>query len=204
LKLPCLLTGSGTAFPWEAIDQVGLENDHLAEDKQLGIDMALAGYPPIFCLETKVASHLTTDYQGYVGQRARWEHGHLLSAVQQIPRLIMAAVRQRNWPLLAIAVDLAVPPLALLCCLWSAAGAASLVARIAGGVRWPLAVTLAAGGLLLMALGVTWFAFARRRVPCTSLLGIPLYVVKKLPIYIQLLYRGPQQVWLRANRSTSE
>jgi cellulose synthase/poly-beta-1,6-N-acetylglucosamine synthase-like glycosyltransferase len=204
LGLPCLLMGSGMAFPWDAIEAVGLENDELGEDKQLGIDMAMAGFPPIFCLETKVASHLTEDYAGFVGQRTRWEQGHLLSAVQQIPRMVVQAFRRGQFYLLAIAIDLAVPPIAVTAILWFVAFCAATLAWLVSQALLPLQLTLTAAGLLSAVLGITWFGFARRRVPFRSLLDVPMYVLRKLPIYASLIAKGPQRVWLRSDRSTSK
>lgn len=201
LGLPCLLLGSGMAFPWETIDRVGLENDELGEDKQLGIDMALAGYPPIYCLETKVASHVTEEYSGYVGQRTRWEQGHLLSAIKQIPVLISTAFRQGRWSLLALAVDLAVPPIAVIAAVWSVALLFSVASWLLGGWQWPLVCTVVTGVVLAGVIGITWAGFARRKVPAMSLLGVPYYVLRKLPIYVSLLANGPQRVWLRSDRS---
>ena len=53
LSLPCMVT-MGTAFPWSIINQVSLASDNLVEDMQFGIDLAIAGNPPLFCSDTKV------------------------------------------------------------------------------------------------------------------------------------------------------
>ena len=85
LGCPCLLMGSGMAFPWHLAERVGLDNASLGEDKRLGIDMMLAGHAPVFCLETKVASPVAEHGRGYLGQRTRWEQGHLLVAAWRCP-----------------------------------------------------------------------------------------------------------------------
>ncbi len=46
LGLPCQLMGSGMAFPRNVIGAVDLATDHLAEDLDLGLRLAFAGYAP--------------------------------------------------------------------------------------------------------------------------------------------------------------
>src|SRR5205085_11222499 len=48
LGLPCLLTGSGMAVPWAILRNAPLASGNIVEDMRLGIDLALAGHPPLF------------------------------------------------------------------------------------------------------------------------------------------------------------
>ena len=48
LGLPCLLTGSGMAFPWSVLRNVRMQGESIVEDMQLAIDLIGAGHPPIF------------------------------------------------------------------------------------------------------------------------------------------------------------
>ena len=57
-----------------------------------------------------------------------------------------------------------------------------------------------AGVMLIATVLITWLGFARRRVPAKSLFSIPIYLIRKLPIYLALLVKGPQRVWLRTDR----
>jgi hypothetical protein len=43
--------GTGMAFPWHVIAAAPLASGHLVEDLQLGVALALAGTPPLFCQE---------------------------------------------------------------------------------------------------------------------------------------------------------
>src|SRR5688572_3435370 len=43
LGLPCLLTGTGMAFPWQIIRDAPLASGNIVEDMQLGLDLAVAG-----------------------------------------------------------------------------------------------------------------------------------------------------------------
>ena len=110
LNLPCLVT-MGTAYPWSVINQVPLASGNLVEDMQLGIDLAIAGNPPLFCADTKVTGVLPAKDRTATTQRTRWEHGHLSTLQTQVPRLIKEAWRQKRLDLFAIALDLCVPPL---------------------------------------------------------------------------------------------
>ena len=48
LGLPCLLTGSGMAFPWRLLRDAPLASGNIVEDMRLGIDLAIAGHPTVF------------------------------------------------------------------------------------------------------------------------------------------------------------
>ena len=118
LGLPCTLVGTGMAFPWSAIRAVNLANGDIVEDMKLGLDLNIAGYPPLFCPTAAVTGCLPQQTQAAKTQRTRWEHGHLQTLLTYVPKLIEASVKQTRIDLLASALDLCVPPLSLLsCCL---------------------------------------------------------------------------------------
>lgn len=48
LGIPCLLNGTGMAFPWSVIRSVNLASGHIVEDMKLGLDLTIAGHKPIF------------------------------------------------------------------------------------------------------------------------------------------------------------
>ena len=130
-RAPCRLTGTGMAIPWPLIGDVQLAGDNLVEDLQLGIDLALRGHFPLFCPTAGVTSGLPIATRAFMTQRTRWEHGHLHTAVTQVPRLLAAGLRWRSWRLLAMAADLSIPPLVLLVVLW-------LAIMILSGLAWRL------------------------------------------------------------------
>ncbi len=49
MRLPCLITGSGSAFPWAAIQRRSFAGGNIVEDMQFAVDLALAGFSPAFC-----------------------------------------------------------------------------------------------------------------------------------------------------------
>ncbi|HEY9814471.1 MAG TPA: glycosyltransferase family 2 protein [Candidatus Obscuribacterales bacterium] len=199
LGLPCLLTGTGMAFPWEMIRQSPLASGNIVEDMQLGLDLAIAGAPPQFCETARVIGRLPQQDQAATSQRTRWEHGHLQTLVTQVPRLLTTAITRQRLGVLALALDLAVPPLSLLVMLW---GAAMMGAIAAGwlGVSWAIAGFLGLQGLLLLsAVMLAWARFGRSILSLGQLLSIPLYVLWKIPMYIAFIVR-PQRQWVRTER----
>ena len=193
LGWPCQLMGTGMAFDWHAIEHAALASGNIVEDMQLGIDLALVGRPPLFAPQVEVLSHFPTSDAAAAGQRTRWEHGHLATLAMQAPRLLSAALRRRDGRLLGLALDLCVPPLALLALLCSAlTGAAALLFAW----RELAAPLLFAAALLLMfavAIGIAWRRDGR------ALLGAPLYALAKLPIYLRFMLKR-QASWVRTRR----
>ncbi|MBE9170850.1 glycosyltransferase family 2 protein [Pleurocapsales cyanobacterium LEGE 06147] len=201
LGLPCLLTGSGMAFPWQLIRQASLASGNIVEDMQLGIDLTLAGYSPIFCLEAKVLSILPSREETAITQRKRWEHGHLQTLLTQVPRLLKASVVKRRFDLFALALELCVPPLSLLLMLWTVALGGALLTGILTKV-WIGSLILAVAGLLIFisVLGA-WVKFCRADIPGLALLTIPLYLFWKVPLYFAFLIK-PETKWIRTRRDT--
>ena len=199
LRVPCLLTGTGMAFPWPLIRDASLSSGNIVEDLQLGLDLALIGFPANLCPEAKVTSELPADSRTALEQRKRWEHGHLQTLFTQVPRLIGSAFRRRRLALLGLALDLSVPPLAMLFLLWAATLTGLLAWWSAGGSEWP-ALILAGSGLgALLSICLAWVKFGRERLPLKSLLTVPLYLVWKVPVYLAYFFHR-QQAWVRTER----
>ena len=199
LNLPCLLYGTGMAFPWSVISSISLANENIVEDMQLAIDLAIAGYPPLYCPEAKVTGILPQEQQAIKTQRTRWEHGHLQTLMTQVPRLFKAAITQRRFELLVLALDLGVPPLSLLVMFWCAAMVMALLLWIMSGA-WISALVLSIAGLLIATSIVgSWIKFGRGIIPGSVLLTIPIYVLWKIPMYIAFLFK-PQKQWIKTKR----
>jgi cellulose synthase/poly-beta-1,6-N-acetylglucosamine synthase-like glycosyltransferase len=202
LRAPCRLMGTGMAIPWPLTEGMQFGGDNLVEDMQLGIDLALRGAMPLFCPEARVTSALPADDGAFVSQRTRWEHGHLHTAVTQIPRLLAAGMVRRSWPLLAMAFDLSIPPLTLLVAIW-------LVGAILSGLAWwfgasglPMGLLAGGGVAMTAALAIGWALFCRHQAPFRAIVAVPHYMLRKLPIYTGFLLRR-QQVWVRTERDST-
>jgi exopolysaccharide biosynthesis WecB/TagA/CpsF family protein len=203
LGLPCLLTGTGMAFPWPVIRRAKLASGNIVEDMQLGLDLALAGYAPLFCEQARVTGKLPEQRRAAVSQRTRWEHGHLQTLFTQVPRLLKGAVRRRSFFAFALALELAVPPLSLLVMLFIAAiGAAMLAAKY--GASWVAPNLLLGGGVMvLVCIAAAWMKFGRKHLPFMSLLAAPFYIAWKIPLYFAFIFK-PQKEWVRTDRAGAD
>ncbi len=202
LRLPCLLTGTGMAFPWSVISQAPLATGNIVEDMQLGIDLAIAGNAPLFCTQAKVIGVLPQKEQAANSQKTRWIHGHLQTLHTQVPKLIKASIIQRRFDLLAIALDLCVPPLSLLVVMWIITLSGGLLSGILRE-EWIIVILSSIEGLLiLISIVGAWAKFARNDISLKTLLAIPFYILWKIPIYIAFLV-NPQQTWIRTERDAN-
>ncbi|MBF2018728.1 MAG: glycosyltransferase [Hydrococcus sp. C42_A2020_068] len=198
LGFPCLLTGSGMAFPWQVIRLVSLANSKATDDIQLGIDLALAGHPPLYCPQGQVMGRLMGQASAK-RQRSRWEHVHLETLLTQTPRLIRAAIAQRRYELLALTLELCIPPLSLLVVLWLAATGSALLTTFLGASWLPLLILGAAGLIIAASILGAWAKFSRAEIPATALLAMPFYLLWKIPLYFAFLIR-PQTMWRKTER----
>ncbi|MES2227568.1 MAG: glycosyltransferase family 2 protein [Pseudomonadota bacterium] len=199
LGWPCQLMGTGMAFPWAMIRAAPLATGHLVEDMQLGLDLAAAGAPPLFCPQALVSSVFPGDAEGARAQRTRWEHGHLAVIARVGPRLLVRALARRDARLAGMALDLMVPPLAALVL---ALGAGLLIDAgwwLAVGDARPMGVALAATILLGAGVMAAWWRDGRNIVALRELLGLPLYVAAKIPVYVRLFTKR-QVEWVRTRR----
>ena len=201
LGLPCTLVGTGMAFPWAAIRAVNLANGDIVEDMKLGLDLNIAGYPPLFCPTAAVTGCLPQQTQAAKSQRTRWEHGHLQTLLTYVPKLIEASVKQTRIDLLASALDLCVPPLSLLVAVWLLLMSVSLLVAFVLGIADPAILTGTVGCLLMVAILTAWAKFGRKELPLLQLLSIPVYILKKIPVYVQFIFR-PVKIWVRTERDS--
>lgn len=202
LGWPCPLTGTGMAFPWAAVAAVDLASGHIVEDMKLGLDLAIAAYPPQLCEAAQVRGQLPVAGAARISQRTRWEHGHLQVLQEYVPRLLAASLRQRRSDLAVMALDLAIPPLSLLVLLWLGGFAIAAVWGIFSAVWAPAGLFAAAGGSLLIAISTAWARFGREDISLLQLLGFPFYVLWKVPLYLQFILK-PESQWVRTARDPS-
>ena len=200
LGLPCHLLGTGMAFPWEVIYSAELASEEIVEDLKLGLDLAAAGHAPVFCQSAVVTSQFPTSAEGAKTQRQRWEHGHLGLICTLIPRLIGRAIIGRNVGLLVLALDLAVPPLALLGLLLAGAVIVTGVATLVGLSSLALIISAASFAALVFAVLLSWLTYGRVLLPPSALLSVVPYVLGKLGLYGRFLLRKRASRWIRTDR----
>lgn len=199
LGLPCQLMGTGMALPWSGVSHAVLATGHIVEDLKLGIDLARAGMPPLFCPEARVSSCFPASAAGLADQRMRWEHGHLGMMLGVAPGLFATALARGNLPLLALALDLCVPPLALLVLLACMAFAGSAAWFAFTGAALPLWLATAALALSAAAVLLAWGRHGRGVISLRDMALAPLYALSKIPLYLKFVAKR-QGEWVRTRR----
>jgi cellulose synthase/poly-beta-1,6-N-acetylglucosamine synthase-like glycosyltransferase len=201
LNLPCQLMGTGMAFPWEIISSTNLASGLETEDLKLGLDLARAGRPPLFCPAAGVNSQFPSSITGAKSQRKRWERGHIGTIRTAIPRLACEGLTQGNFRLLALTLDAAVPPLTLLGVLVSLMLAVSAFGVLFGLSSSALVISAASLSGYFVAVLLCWLKFGRDILPLSSISLVVSYVAGKFPLYRQILSRGNSSQWVRADRA---
>ena len=204
LNLPCQLMGTGMAIPWSLIRSVNLASGSIVEDLKLGFDLALSGNPPLFCPSATVISYFPSSVDGAKTQRNRWEQGHIDLILTSVPRYIYHAVAKGNLGLLALALDLAVPPLSLLAILLAALFFVNLFAALFGFSSAALVITAICCVAFIIAMFASWLAYGRDILEPSSLISIASYIFAKLPLYRRSLSGRPTQSWTRTDRKKDE
>jgi cellulose synthase/poly-beta-1,6-N-acetylglucosamine synthase-like glycosyltransferase len=200
LRLPSQLVGSGMAFPWKVIAAADLSSGSIVEDLKLGLELAAAGHPAVFCPQAIITSTFASSADGARQQRQRWEHGHVALILTSAPALLYQAVRRHDIGLLALVLDLLVPPLSLLGILLIAMTALAGLAALLG--MSPTALILSVTCLVgtLAATMLAWFTHGRDLLPQHSLGLILSYVLSKIPIYSGAAFGRRVSRWIRADR----
>jgi cellulose synthase/poly-beta-1,6-N-acetylglucosamine synthase-like glycosyltransferase len=199
LGLPCQLTGTGMAFPWERLSKATLATGHIVEDMKLGLELARAGAAPLLCPEALVTSNFPTSGDGIKSQRTRWEHGHLGVILSDAPRLFLDGVRRRNADLLALVLDLCVPPTALLALLVVVIWTSCAILFYLTAAAWPLGLASLAALLMAASVLMSWRAYGRHIMTFGTLLLSIVYPLRKIPLYLRFLV-ARQVDWVRSKR----
>ena len=196
----CHLMGTGMALPWRLMSTAELATGHVAEDMKLGVELTKAGHAPRFFVDAKVSSAFVADTGVARVQKSRWEHGHLATIAEELPGLVSAALRRRDRALAVLAMDLMIPPVALYFLVLA------VLVAVTGAAAWWLPVLrpaagLAAAGAACFGLAVVlgWHRFGRHLIGARELLGLPLYALWKIPVYVAY-FVGRRSGWIRTKR----
>ena len=202
LGLPCMLMGSGMMFPWKLFAVAPLATDNIVEDLQLGLDLAIAGHPPIFCPEAIVRSAFPAKSDARESQRRRWEHGYIASILNYAPKLLLAATKQRSRDIFGMFLELVVPPLALLLLVAVLLLVLSLLFLVVAGWVVPFVWSLIIVGGLVGALLMAWVKYGRDVISLRELFAVPFYAAAKIPLYLQFITQR-QKGWIRTGRDSA-
>jgi cellulose synthase/poly-beta-1,6-N-acetylglucosamine synthase-like glycosyltransferase len=164
----------------------------------LGITLACSGKPPLFCPEALITSFFPTSAEGIKSQRTRWEHGHL-RVIRDAPQLFAEAFAHGDVKLMALLLDLCVPPLALLMLLALAVVGASALFFAATNLALPLWLAAIALLMQVFAVFLSWGRYGRDVISLSTLACAPLYALWKIPLYLKALARR-QIPWIRSRR----
>jgi hypothetical protein len=189
------------AFPWTILSKADLATGEIVEDLALTVKMIEAGAPPLLDLGAVVTSELPKTERGAATQRARWELGSLAMALRAAPRLFLRGLEGEARSL-ALALDIAVPPLTAL------SGAIILVIALATpaallGAPTALKIALFALALLAVSVAIAWTAYGRKTLPPRALLAIIPYVLSKTRVYGAEGRRSARR-WTRTERGDEE
>ena len=194
------LLGTGMALPWEAFAGAELATANIVEDLKLGQELAEAGHAPRFAEDATVWSSAESD-SGTLSQRGRWEGGFLHNALHVAPESLLRGVGRLDGRRVWAAINLMIPPFALLIVLdLIALIAVAMIMWLTGADKWPmllLAASLVAAGAGLF---LAWASGGHRFVSAGSLAQAPLYLLWKLPMYIGFARRGAPKEWVRTQR----
>lgn len=193
------LNGTGMALPWSLFREADLGGANIVEDLALGLELAERAAAPIFIEGARVWSPAAST-GGTLVQRRRWEGGYLATALRKAPAALVRSIAHGDLKGVCAALDLSIPPLALLFVLNAIAFLLALAATLAGAATWPLLVQIAAGIMAAIALGLAWAREGRAFASGATLLRLPIYVLWKLPMYLGLVRRGAPKEWLRTGR----
>ena len=200
LGLPCQLMGTGMAFPWQRISTAKLASGEIVEDLKLGLELTSDGAAPLFCAQALVTSDFPNSSDGAAGQRTRWEHGHLRLLFTEVPRLLVRSIFRRNIRLLALTLDLSVPPLALLTLLVAAIWCASAALLAFKKATLPISLASADAILLVLAVFLSWHRYGRQTITLGKLALAVVYAFWKIPLYARFLV-ARQIGWVRSKRN---
>ncbi len=204
LGLPCQLMGTGMAFPWAVIDTVDFASGNVVEDLELGVKLGRAGTPPRFCPEACVTSEFPVAEEGVIRQRQRWEQGSLAILLGSGLRTLAQALRSRNGALLAMGLDMMVPPLTLHAAIVLLLILLTAMGNVLGAVSiLALAIALCSGVFFAMAMLISWSAFGRAVLPVGLWPGLFRFALAKLKIYRGFRVKGVRE-WVRSDRGGAE
>jgi len=201
LGMAANLVGNGMLFarsvleahPWDAFTGV--------EDLEYSMRLRLVGIGPRFAPGALVSGPGPSTRAGVNRQRLRWEGGRFNVVRTWLGRLIGTAITRRDPRLLDSALDLATPPLGLLC-LASAGGALLTTAAVLAHVApaWALIPWIEAVVAIPAYVIVGLRAAGAPRAVWRVVLGAPWFLLWKLSTYVRLWHGFDPSRWDRSDR----
>jgi cellulose synthase/poly-beta-1,6-N-acetylglucosamine synthase-like glycosyltransferase len=199
LGLSVGLRGNGMILSRTTLARVPYNAYSAVEDLEYGIMLAHAGIRVGLVPETVVRGDMPSDARVVSTQRERWIGGRGAVVRDSLSPLLRAAVRQRSLMLLDLAVDLALPPLALLVLATAVATPVALLLAVAG-YAVPMVLWLVAGtALVAHVVGAAVDAGLGAALPTLARV-LPRYVLDKSRLALRAI-SAPTRTWVRTARA---
>ena len=206
LGLPCGLKGNGMCFSRQIVERFGYPASSVVEDIELALMYLRNGIGVKFAAGAQVFGQMAATTQQADSQRKRWEGGRLPLLKNWALPLWREGLRERNLAKLDGAVDLFVPPLAMLVMLIVVGGLATgLLLWLHTSSTGQLALALWGGA----GLGVVTYVFAglilihAPRQDWLRLVFVPVFIFWKFIIYFRMTLQPKRKApaeWVRTDR----
>ena len=199
LGVSCGLRGNGMCFTTSLLREVPYDAFSVVEDLEAGIRLAEHGCKVRYASEAHVYGEMASNERSSRTQRARWEGGRLRMARAFVPRLLRRAVQKRDPVALDLALDLLVPPLAILLVTVGLGFALSIVFSALAGHRLVAAWIWGSCAIAIVAYGIRgWMLSNTGLRGLASLAYVPVFVIWKLTLP-RRGSRGSRE-WIRTTR----
>lgn len=199
LGLPCQLTGTGMAFPWNVMKKIEIASGNIVEDLEMGAKFAGAGHPPLYCESALVLSEFPISEKAEITQRQRWERGALAMLMRNSVGTMVAGFAKRNAPLFFLGLDMTIPPLVIHAAILVGYCALGLMAVLVGAGWLPFVLGLALATMFGISILLAWFSKGQQALPLSMWASLVPFVLKKLRIH----GRGAKKTsseWVRTDR----
>ena len=114
LGIPAQMVGSGMFMPMDVAHRVDWASGYLAEDAELGLDLALCGCIPAFVPEAEVLTTAPVGNATTLAQRVRWLSGRFGLMFRRVAGAVVFGLVRGPSAAIAAALDLSILPASIL------------------------------------------------------------------------------------------
>jgi len=173
----CYLTDTTVALPWSLTYNFRLADDQAVDEAQLGLDLTVAGTPPLLVPHAWVTRpwRQRSDQAGM--SQSSLESNYFRTLLTQVPRLFCQGLTRGRPDVVGLSVDLAIPPLPLLAAVWLLTLTAALACVPMGATAWPALLLMLGGGGLILSVTAGWFFHCRKQISLRDLCGALFHVL---------------------------
>lgn len=192
------LTGTGMAFPWSVVAENDLATGDIVEDLSLSLRLCEQGHAPVFVPDAVIRGSFPVSDDAAMKQRARWEHGSLDLSQRRSFMLLKRGVLKGDGRLMALALDVMLPPVVLLGLLLAFLFLLASIALLLGAEA-PFFLAAAAVLIFASAIAIAWMRWGRHILPLSSAGKFVDYVLFKRRVY-SAQAKHSTKTWTRTER----